>query len=179
MLPDVIETARLKLRPVTVDDVEAVLEYAGDPDWQRYVPTTPSLFTRRNAEKYVAFAVLCDPSTRPVWAITLDGQMVGDISLISEKNWRVATLGYGLLKRHWGRGLTSEAARAVVDQAFATYGQLRRIAAHTVPANDRSTGLLRKLGFTYEGTLRANQIENEQLIDEAVFSMLREEWITR
>lgn len=175
MLPDVIETARLKLRPVALDDVDTVLEYAGDPDYERYV-LTPSPFTRQGAERYVAFAVLRDPSTRPVWAITLDGQMIGDISLGSERNWRIATLGYGLHKRHWGQGLASEAARVVVDLAFATYDQLRRIAAHTVPENDRSTGLLRKLGFSYEGTLRANQIQNDRLIDEAVFSVLREEW---
>lgn len=179
MLPAVIETPRLRLRPMTIGDVDAVLAFAGDSDWLRYVWTLPSPFTRKNAERYVAHAVLRDPSTQPLWAITLGGQTIGDISLIFGTNWGVATMGYGLLKREWGRGFTSEAARAVVDKAFETYGQLRRIAAHTDPGNDRSMRLLRTLGFTHDGTLRATQIRNDQVSDETVFSLLRDEWSAR
>jgi len=42
--------------------------------------------------------------------------------------------------------------------------------------NTRSIRVWEKLGFTHEGTLRANTFEKGEFVDEAVFGLLREEW---
>jgi RimJ/RimL family protein N-acetyltransferase len=43
MLPNIIETARLRLRPIGLHDVEAMLSYATDPEWARYLPRSTAV----------------------------------------------------------------------------------------------------------------------------------------
>jgi RimJ/RimL family protein N-acetyltransferase len=175
VLPDRIETKRLVLRAFSPNDVDAVLEYSNDPEWSRF-QQMPSPFSRLDAEKRVAELIARDRSSQPTWAMTLGNEVIGIVRLSFECDHRIAVLGYGVRKIHWGEGLSGEAARSVVDHAFANYDQLRRIRAQTDLRNARSIRVLEKLGFTHEGTLRANTFEKGEFVDEAVFGLLREEW---
>jgi len=176
VLPDEIETARLKLRPIKLQDVDPIFESQSDPEWARY-ELLPAPFTRKDAERFVASMVLRDRKTNPVWVVTLGGEVIGTASMASVKNWKIAALGYGIHRRAWGQGFARETVGAVLDRSFAAYRQLRKVRAHTDPRNERSIRLLRRLGFTLEGTLRANQLNGRnEFVDEAVFGLLREEW---
>jgi ribosomal-protein-alanine N-acetyltransferase len=62
-------------------------------------------------------------------------------------------LGYGLDHRQVGRGVMTEALRAVIAHAFGPMG-LHRIQANYVPTNERSGATLRRLGFVVEGYAR-------------------------
>lgn len=172
MLPDSIKTERMTLRAFSPDDVDAVLEYSDDPEWSQF-QQVPSPFSRSDAEKRVAELIARDRNTQPTWAMTLDDEVIGIVRLSFECDHRIAVLGYGVQKKHWGEGLSGEAARSVVDHAFAKYEQLRRIRAQTDLRNVRSIRVLEKLGFMHEGTLRANTFEKGQFVDEAVFGLLR------
>ena len=68
MLPDILETARLRLRPFRLRDVDAVLAYAMDPEWARYLPV-PQPYTPADAEQFLAGQVLLDREVHPAWAI--------------------------------------------------------------------------------------------------------------
>src|SRR5215472_5620889 len=57
-----------------------------------------------------------------------------------ETAWRLA-------RPYWGRGYATEAARAALDYGFDKLG-LREIVALTVPANQRSRGVMERLGMT-------------------------------
>lgn len=59
-------------------------------------------------------------------------------------------LGYGIDRRHEGRGLMSEALRASIDFCFEEL-DLHRIMANYIPTNERSANLLKRLGFRVEG----------------------------
>ena len=117
-----------------------------------------------------------DRNTQPTWAMMLSDEVIGIVRLSFECEHRIAVLGFGVHKKHWGKGLSAEGARSVVDHAFAYYEQLRRIRAQTDRRNARSIRVLEKLGFTHEGTLRANTFEKGEFVDEAVYGLLREEW---
>lgn len=67
-----IDTARLRLRPFGLQDVEAVLSYATDPEWARYLPV-PQPYLREHAEQFVASQVLLDRERHPTWAIEYVG----------------------------------------------------------------------------------------------------------
>jgi ribosomal-protein-alanine N-acetyltransferase len=175
MIRKVIETERLLLRPPELRDVDAIFEIQSDSEWAEYQLEPP--YTRARAEHAVAYMVLCDWNTQANWAVVLAGEMVGTVNLTFAAGGRIGSLGYGVHKRMWGQGLAREAITAVLDHAFAaeTFSRAR---AHTKPQNERSVGLLRRLGFTHEGTLRANQLQSGgELVDEAVFGLLREEWV--
>jgi RimJ/RimL family protein N-acetyltransferase len=178
MIPKEIETERLKLRPPELRDVDAIFEIQSDAEWARHQLTPP--FTRRQAEQSVAYMVLCEWNTQANWAVTLDGETIGTVNLTFEMAARIGVLGYGIHRRRWGQGFAREAITAVLNRAFAGNEVFSRVRAHTKPVNERSVGLLRRLGFTHEGTLRANQLQGgSELVDEAVFGLLREEWPLR
>lgn len=61
-------------------------------------------------------------------------------------------IAYGIAPGYQGRGHATEAARAIVDYAFAS-GQVRTIQAHTLPEQNSSTRVLEKCGFTFGGEI--------------------------
>ncbi|MDP2925031.1 MAG: GNAT family protein [Nanoarchaeota archaeon] len=64
-----------------------------------------------------------------------------------------ATMGYWLGKDYWRQGIMYEAAQAMIEFAFNKL-ELKRIDLDTSTKNIPSNGLIKKLGFRYEGTRR-------------------------
>ena len=64
----------------------------------------------------------------------------------------MAEIAYGIAPGYQGRGHATEAARAIVDYAFAS-GRVRAIQAHTLPEQNASTRVLQKCGFTLGGEI--------------------------
>lgn len=177
-LPETIRTDRLELRPFSLSDGPAVFAYSQDSDWAEYQQTTPS--SEREAERVVAEFLLRDWEDQPAWAITSSGVVVGLATLAFTAEHRMALLGYGIHKDHRGRDLTGEAVRAVLSEAFAVYPELTRVTANTDARNHSSIRLLKKLGFTHEGTLRLGGVTAKgELVDGAIYGLLRSEWEVR
>jgi ribosomal-protein-alanine N-acetyltransferase len=177
-LPDTFQTARLALRPFSLADVAAVFAYSRDADWARY-QSTPHPYSEAEAERFVAELILRDRASQPCWAITVQSEVIGILSLVFHAGHRIAVLGYGVRKDYWGKGLTGEAIQVVLDQAFRSHRELWKVRAHTDARNSSSIRVLRKLGFACEGTLRANQYAKGELVDEAIYGVLRPEWESR
>lgn len=175
-LPEVIETSRLVLRPWRLGDVDDVLAYAGDPEWSRYLHALPRSYTQADAERFVARQILMDRSTHPCWAVSLDGRVVGGINLRLNEKHRLGEIGYSIGRTHWRRGYATEAATAVVHEAFDRLAWLGRVRAFADARNAASHRVLIKLGMTKEGVLRRNRIERDEATDETWFGVLREEW---
>jgi hypothetical protein len=110
MLPDLLETARLRLRPFRLRDVDDVLVYATDPEWACYLPV-PQPYTQADAEKFIAGQVLLDREVHPTWAITHAGAVIGGINLRFHFDHHVGEMGYSIARSYWGQGLATEAAR--------------------------------------------------------------------
>lgn len=176
VLPELIETDRLLLRPYRLEDVEEVFAYARDPEWSRFLRALPAPYERVHAEQFIARQVLLDRRVHPTWAITLGGEVIGGINLRFESGHRAAEMGYSVARDHWGRGLCTEAARAVVDAAFGGCGELLRLQARADVHNVASQRVMEKIGMMKEGVLRANRVERGEIIDDAVFAILRREW---
>jgi [ribosomal protein S5]-alanine N-acetyltransferase len=175
MLPDIIETARLRLRPFRLRDVDDVLVYATDPEWARYLPV-PQPYTQADAEKFIAGQVLLDCEVHPAWAIEHAGAVIGGINLRFHFDHHIGEMGYSIARNCWGRGLATEAARAVMEAAFAVYTSLNRIRAMADARNIGSLRVMEKLGMVREGVLRQNRLVRGEYIDEVWCGMLRPEW---
>ena len=175
MLPDIIETARLRLRPFRLRDVDDVLGYATDPEWARYLPV-PQPYTQADAEKFLAGQVLLDREVHPAWAIEHARAIIGGINLRFHFNYHVGEMGYSIAHSYWGRGLATEAARAVMEAAFAAYASLNRIRAMADARNLGSLRVMEKLGMVREGVLRQNRLVRGEYIDEVWCGVLRPEW---
>lgn len=178
-LPEVIQTARLHLRPWRLDDVEDVLAYARDRDWSRYLHNLPVPYTRRDAEQFIARQVLLDPASHPSWAIDLGGTSIGGINLRLTHEHRLGEIGYSIARQYWNRGYASEAATAVIDAAFTSHSDLNRVRAFADARNTASQRVMEKVGMRKEGILRQNRVERGQVVDEAWYGILRDEWRVR
>jgi ribosomal-protein-alanine N-acetyltransferase len=176
VLPSEIQTERLLLRPFRLDDVDDVLAYARDPEWSRYLRLLPRPYEREDAERFVARQILLEPTTHPAWALALDDAVVGGVKLRFAFEHRSVEIGYSLARSLWNRGLCTEAARAVVDAAFSTHQELNRLWARADVQNVASHRVMEKIGMTKEGVLRGNRVERGEAVDEACFSILRNEW---
>ena len=82
-------------------------------------------------------------------------EVLGTVALfgIRRQHWQLAELGFGLARRHQGRGLMTEAVRRVVRLGFQELGLLR-ISASYREDNRRSGKVLRRVGFQVEGRAR-------------------------
>ncbi len=177
MLPNLLETNRLRMRPFVQGDAAAVREYStSDPDWGRFQRGVSSDYSSVDAEKFVAELIDRDREIQPNWAVTIGDRVVGIVSITFESGHRIAVLGYGIHAEFRGSGLSGEASRVVIDHSFKSYLQLRRIRAHTDARNEASRRVLEKLGFGCEGILRSNVFVNDEFVDDAVSGLLRDEW---
>ena len=112
------------------------------------------------------------------WALAEgpDGVMIGDCGYNSfnSRDGR-GEIGYQLSKGLWGQGIMTRAVGAIVDYGFQTL-ELNKVEATVSVGNERSAGLLRKLGFKVEGTLRDYRNRRGVLGDSWYFGLLRREW---
>ena len=169
-----LKTERLLLRPFDFGDMDDVLSYASEPEFARYLPI-PQPYTRHDAVEFLARRVLDDWSTRPTFAIVSEGHVVGGINLSINELHDTAGMGYSLARPQWGRGLTPEAARAVIDWGFERYG-LHKVWAFADLRNRQSWRVMEKLGMTREGMLRNHLKTRDERVDCIHYGVLRDEW---
>jgi ribosomal-protein-alanine N-acetyltransferase len=112
------------------------------------------------------------------WGITLKGEdrVIGSCGFHHfGSHFRHAETGYELNRAFWGKGIMTEATSAILTYGFAEL-ELHRVEAIIDIANERSRGLLLKLGFTYEGNLRQRYFFRDRFEDEHYFGLLKNEW---
>jgi [ribosomal protein S5]-alanine N-acetyltransferase len=169
-----LRTARLVLRPVGPADVDALFALFADPQVVRYW-STPAWTERSQASASVAADVAALAEGRAVrFGVVLadGGQLVGTFSLFAlDTGSRRAEIGYALAPAAWGRGLVTEAGRAVVDHAFDVL-RLNRLEADVDPRNVASARVLERLGFRREGLLRERWIVAGEVSDSALYGLL-------
>jgi len=109
-------------------------------------------------------------------AILHMGQLAGCIGLDDvDTTHRTAEIGYWLGGQFQGLGLITLSANALLKHAFDEL-DLNRIQLRAASDNERSKAVARRLGFTYEGTLRQVARMYDTFEDLDVYSMLRTEW---
>jgi ribosomal-protein-alanine N-acetyltransferase len=84
--------------------------------------------------------------------------------------------GFAIAVEYWGTGMFTECAELVVDFAFDVIGA-RRLEARVPLKNGRGNGALRKMGATQEGVLRRSFLRHGEHLDQALWTILREEWV--
>jgi RimJ/RimL family protein N-acetyltransferase len=146
-----LETARLLMRPVADDDLDAIAALYADADVMRYIGLRGPLTYEQTRER-VAFMV--DHWRKHgfgMWSLRLKdgGEFVGRCGLRTMDNTTEIELGYTLARAFWGRGYATEASRAVVRHAFDTL-KLKRLVAIADPANTASVNVMKKLGMAFE-----------------------------
>ena len=159
-----LETERLRLRPLALDDLDAIASFYADPEVIRYLGVGRPM-SRTDSERSVQRMVRSwDLDGFGQFAVERkeDGAVVGRCGFLV---WEAATLtatteaeatgpieleiGYALGRPYWGRGYATEAARAVRDHALGPMGR-ERLIAFIRHDNVRSRRVAEKLGMHHE-----------------------------
>ncbi|PID37003.1 MAG: GNAT family N-acetyltransferase [Rhodobacterales bacterium] len=139
-----LTTARLTLRSLTPADFDALFALVSDYEVAKMTaswphPADPEL-TRARCQPYAGTGFVFGAFAGP--------ELVGVLGVTAEHD--PPELGYMFARAHWGRGLASEACRAAVNHAFASF-DWPEIAACVFDDNPASARVLEKLGFEATG----------------------------
>jgi [ribosomal protein S5]-alanine N-acetyltransferase len=173
----VLSNSGVSLRELRTSDAEALLELLTQDEVARFIsppPTTVEGFERfiawahreRAAGRYICFAVVPDNMDTAIGIFQIR-QL--------DPSFGLAEWGFALGRAFWGTGVFPVGARLVIDFAFETVG-VHRLEARAAIANGRGNGALAKLGAVREATLRRSFSRNGRLFDQALWSIVREEW---
>ena len=147
-----IETERLRLRPVTVDDTELMLAIWNDPAFIRNVSDRGirTVEQARDAIESGAQKLFEDYGYGPYcMSLKSDGSMIGICGLFKRDNLEDPDIGFGVLPDYCGKGYAGEAAAAVVNFARNEL-DITILTAIVSPTNAPSIGLIKKLGLTFD-----------------------------
>jgi ribosomal-protein-serine acetyltransferase len=141
--------------------------------WMPWVPTTLTVadtlgFLRFVRAEYAAGrAFHCNLRYRDT--------VVGGIGLRVDRNNDGAELGYWIDEAHTGKGIVTRAAKALTTAAFRDLG-LHRVTIRAGVENIRSRAIPERLGYVFEGVLRASEKVGDRYLDHATYSMLAADW---
>ena len=146
-------TERLLLRPGWAEDAPALAAAIGDEAVSRNLSRVPWPYGPDDAH---AFLALPAEPLRPCFLLFLrdGGALVGGIGLHGADQ---PELGYWIARDRWGRGLATEAGRAVVALADDSLRVTRVVASHALD-NPASGRVLGKLGFSSLGEGRLHSV---------------------
>ncbi|MEV4719265.1 GNAT family N-acetyltransferase [Micromonospora noduli] len=174
-----IRTARLVLRPVTIDDLDDVYAFQRRPDVVRWMlgaePRT------REQSRVSVLAMAGEDAWRAegdclTVAVVTDAGVIGIVELVWRSRLeRTAELGFVFHPDHCGRGLATEAATAVLGWGFTEFG-LHRVYGRCHCRNTASARLMARLGMRQEARHVESYLFQGEWADQLVFAILAREW---
>lgn len=175
-----LETPRLVLRPLYLNDAQDVFEYSSNPNVTRYNDCEPfkkieesiefiKLTHTLNIDNSLSFLGIVDKKSNKV---------IGTVGLFRRTDLSKWTLelGYSLAESYWGKGYATEAVRTLIDYAFAILPGLERIEATCLTPNVASQKVLEKVGMQREGILRNYYKKDGYFYNSYQYSILRAEY---
>jgi ribosomal-protein-alanine N-acetyltransferase len=173
----VLTGAQVVLRELRSTDAPSLFALLTTEEVSRFIsppPTTVDGFEKfigwaqrqRRAGSYVCFAV----------TLVTDDTAIGIFQLRElEPGFGTAEWGFAIGSAYWGTGVYQEGAEMLVSFAFEQVG-VHRLEARAAIRNGRGNGALRKIGAVQEGLLRKSFLKNGEYIDQALWTILAEDW---
>lgn len=174
-----IETDRLLLRPVRMEDADFIFQYRSNAEVNRYQGWIPT--TIEDVHHFIANKVSPEINLPCKWfqfaIIKKQGnEVIGDIGVyFPATDLFQVEIGCTLNQKHHGRGYATEALKFTIDYLFSELGK-RRIVASIDPRNLPSISLFERLGFRKEAHFKESLFINGEWVDDLVFALLKDEW---
>ncbi|MCC3418881.1 MULTISPECIES: GNAT family protein [unclassified Microcoleus] len=173
-----IETERLLLRKITLNDASDMFEYASNPEvseytmWSTHTSIEDTKYFLKSLTKMYKRKELVD------WGIVhkAEKKFIGTCGYVE---WSMthsrAEIGYALSARYWREGYMSEAVNAIIEFGFREM-LLNRIVGRCEVNNIASARVMEKVGMQLEGILRQQLFVKGRYWDLKIYSLLREEF---
>ncbi|AEE47966.1 GNAT family N-acetyltransferase [Haliscomenobacter hydrossis] len=150
-MTEILQTDRLILRTLTLDDATFIVELVNSPGWIKYIGYR-NINTLEDARNYLNNGPLKSYVVYGfgLWAIVLkdEGIPIGMCGLIKRDGLEDADLGYAVLPAYEGQGYITEATRSALHYIFDTL-KIKKVLAITNVDNAGSIRVLEKIGFQF------------------------------
>ena len=148
----VLDTDRLRLRQISVDDADFILQLLNEPSFIQNIGDR-GVRTQDDARSYILKGPVASYEKHGfgLWLVEAkeSGAPIGICGLIKRDVLADVDVGYALLPQFWSQGYALESASAVLSYAREKLG-LKRVLAVVNSDNHSSIRLLEKIGFQYE-----------------------------
>ena len=172
-----LETERLILRKIRVEDAEDIFEYEGDPECTQYVWFNTSTDVEQTRRTIAGIIKSLDEGNGFYFAVALKGtgKVIGtaDLFRVDTVN-RKLIAGWMMTKEFWGNGYMSEAMREVIRFTFQELG-LHRIEAEIETENIQSQKLAERIGMMREATLIENENSKGRFVSNHLYAIINHE----
>lgn len=152
----VLETDRLVLRRLTLNDAPFIVELLNEPSFLRFIGDR-GVRNIQDARQYLLKGPIASYERRGFGLyLVLDresGDPLGICGLLKRDTLPDVDLGFAFLPAHWRKGYAAESATATLEHGRRAFG-LKRILAITSSDNVASIGLLEKIGLRSEAITR-------------------------
>lgn len=164
-----LNTERLRIREVTLEDAEFIERLTNQPGWLKFIGDK-KIHSLDDARNYISESIIASYKKNGfgIWLVELlgsggaDSTPIGSCGLVNRDTITGVDLGFAFLQEAAGKGYAYEAAQAVLKYAKKTI-ELASIKAITLPTNDRSIRLLRKLQFAEKGPIELPNADNTEI----------------
>jgi len=165
MKTPVLETERVILRPLKITDAEDVFNnWAGDPEVTQYLRYNTHETVDVTKEWLISIEENDGKTPSYIWGLMLKetGELFGSFGLFYSQEHKMFEIGYCIMKKYWNNGLTTEAARAVIDFAVKELKQTTFFVCHA-KENTASGRIIEKLGFVYHGDGEYSSVDRKRV----------------
>lgn len=154
----VLETSRLLMRSLSIDDVDDLKQWTADPGLYKYWGKRPG---KSDINPELMFKNLPKPTKSFLWGIVskADNKVIGEMWVYLIENNRMAKVAFRLSASYQGNGFAAEALNRVVEFCF-SQTELQRLWADVHVDNHASYKTLEKAGFLREGLIREGKAVN-------------------
>lgn len=160
-MKEILETERLILRQFTLDDAAFILELLNTPTWLQFIGDR-NVHSIEDAEKYLLNGSMKSYAENGFgfYAVVAkeNGKTIGMCGLIKRDTLPDIDIGFAFLPNLISKGFGFEIASATLDYALNVL-KIKRIVAIVNPENEKSIGLIRKIGMQFESMIQFGEKE--------------------
>jgi RimJ/RimL family protein N-acetyltransferase len=170
-----IQLKTCTIRSYRKDDADSIAHLADNRAVSRNLRDRfPHPYGRKEAKAWIRTARAARPET--YFALEVDGSAVGGVGLHpqGDVHRRSMEIGYWLGEPYWGRGIVTEAVRALTRYAFQTF-DVARVYAYVYEWNPASARVLEKAGYRFEGRLRKAVTKEGTTMDMLVYGFTEDD----
>src|ERR1700756_4398209 len=156
---NVLETDRLVLRRISMDDAAFIVQLLNEPSFLRFIGDK-GVRTLDDARDYILNGPIASYERFGfglyLTLLKSNETPIGMCGLLKRETLKDVDLGFAFLPQFWRKGYAFECATAVMSYGRSTFG-LKRIVAITSPDNEASIAVLQKLGFRFEEMVKMSK----------------------
>ncbi|CAM3985899.1 MULTISPECIES: GNAT family N-acetyltransferase [Flavobacterium] len=174
----IIETDRIKLRPIDSKDNEQIFNYRSDSETNKYQGFVPKELNE--VDEFIAKNPTEFNQPESWFQLVIiekkSNEVIGDLGIhfIGDDGFQ-CELGCTLSKKYQGKGFATDAMRSTIDYLFNSLNK-HRVTGSIDPRNIASIQLLERLNFRKEAHFKESLFIDGEWVDDIVYGLLKSEW---